>query len=138
MPPEHWDPKNLDNLLEPIFYTVLNSWPSICMGDVLPRKSSVDRLAEVVEGYVQSTYQRQYKDPSRSSELPDPVVDLDIYDLPPQVRDRVLMSQRPNHFLRTSELSFFDVATSKHDHELEEENHKYQDQLQDQGALMSD
>ena len=81
------------------------------MGDVHPGQSSVDRLAEVAEGYVHSANQCPYKDPSRSSELPIPVVDLDICDLSPQVRDRVLLSQHPNHFLRTSELSRFDVAT---------------------------
>ena len=59
---------------------------------MLPEKSSDDRLAEVVEGYVQSAHQRRYKNPSRSSELPDSVVDLDIYALPDQVRDRVLLS----------------------------------------------
>ena len=91
---------------------MFNSQPSVRKGDILPEKSSVNQLAEVVEGYSQSAHQRQYKDPSRSSELPDPVVVLDIYDLPPQVRDRVLMSQRPNHFLRTNEPSLFDFATN--------------------------
>ena len=87
LPPEHWDQLNLVYFLEPISYT-----PFVRVGDILPRRSSVDRLAEVVEGYVQSAHQRPYKDPSRSSELPDPVVDLDIYDLPDQVCDRVLLS----------------------------------------------
>ena len=71
----------------------------------------------MVGRFVHSAHQRQYKDPRRSSELPDPVIDLDISALPPQVRDCVLLSQHPNHFLRISELTLFTVATDSFEDE---------------------
>ena len=111
LPVERWNVLNLGYFLEPNSYQELNPFPSTRVGDVHPERSSVDRLAEVVEGFVCSAHQCQYKDPSRSYELPDPVNDLDISALPSQVCDQVLLSQRPNHFLRTSELTLFTVAT---------------------------
>ena len=101
---------NLGHFLKPNSFRELNPFPSIRVGDVHPVRSSVDRLAEVVETFVHSSHQRQYKDPNRSSELPDPTIELDISNLPTQVRERVLLSQRPNHFLRASELTLFTVA----------------------------
>ena len=98
LPPEDWNPLNLVYFLNPDSFNVLDSWPSARVGDILPGTSSIDKLASVVRDYVRSAHQHQYKDPGCSSELPDPVVDLDIYDLPDQVHDCVLMSQHPNHF----------------------------------------
>ena len=92
LPVERWNVLNLGSFLKPNSYQVLNPFPSTRVGDVHHERSSVDKLADVVEGYIHSAHQRPYKDPSRSSELPDPVIDLDIFDLPPQVRDRDLLS----------------------------------------------
>ena len=108
--PEDLNPLNLVDFLQPDTLNVLNTRPSTRVGAHHPKRSSVDRLAEVVEEYVQSAEQCQYKEPSRSFELPDPFIDLDIFDLPPQVRDCVLLSQHLNHFLRTSEFTLFTVA----------------------------
>ena len=108
LPPEHWDPLNLVYFFEPNSYTVLNSRRSIRVCDVLPETSSNDKFASVIKNYVQSAHQRQYKGSGCSSELPDPMFDFDIFVLPDQVRDCILMSQHPNHFFyETGSLIFF-------------------------------
>ena len=77
--------------LVPNVYTMLNSRSFTRGGDNLPCTSSINRLAEVVKDYVQSAQRRQYKDPVCSAELPDPIVDLDIFVLPDQVRVRFFL-----------------------------------------------
>ena len=61
---------------------MLHSRPSACVGDILPGTSSIDRLAGVVEDYGQSAHRRQSNIPVCSTELPDPIIDLDIFALP--------------------------------------------------------
>ena len=85
-------------------------------------KSPVDHLAEVVETFVCSSHQSHgdERDTSWSTELPDPTIDLDIYALPKQVHDRILLHQRPNHFLRCHDLSHFTVANDTY---IDEDEH---------------
>jgi len=122
LPIEHWNVLNLGHFLCPNSYTELNSRPSVCVGDVLPATTSIYQLADVVEDSVHSSHQRHGRDPICSTDFPDPAVDLDISLLPDQVRDYILTNQRPNHFLRSSELSHFDIATNIFDDEDEDED----------------
>ena len=50
---------------------------------------------------------KNISDPHQTSDLPEPTLDLNIFDLSVQVRDRVLLQQKPNNFLQTSELILF-------------------------------
>ena len=112
LPVGDWNPLNLGHFLVPNSKDTLNPRPATRVGDVLPERSPVDHLAAVVETFVRSTHQRygDDRDTSQSTELPDPTVDLDIYALPDQVRDRIFLHQRPNHFLRRHDLSHFTLA----------------------------
>jgi len=70
------------------------------VSNILPARSGVDHLASVVEEFVLSSHQRHTheRDTGRSTELPDPSVDLDISTLPEQIRDQILLNQHPNFF----------------------------------------
>ena len=100
LPIEDWDPLNLGYFLVPDFLGTLNKRPATRVGDIFPERSSVDHLAEVVEESVISSHQRhgQERDTGRTTELPDPTVDLDIYTLPDQVRNRILIFSTTKSF----------------------------------------
>ena len=80
------------------------------VGNVFPERCSVDRLADVFEIYIQPGHEHQHKDPMQSSDLSDPIVDLDIYALPVQVCAWILLQQRPNHFFLDIELNISGTA----------------------------
>ena len=56
LPVEPWNVLDLGSFLKLNSYRELNPFPSTRVGDVHPEQSSVDRLAEVVEGYVHSVH----------------------------------------------------------------------------------
>ena len=58
MPVNNWNPLNLSYFFVPNSLGTLNKRPATRVGDVLPERSSVEHLAEVVETFVRSSHQR--------------------------------------------------------------------------------
>ena len=112
IPPQNWTQQNLAYFLKPNSYTVVNSRQFPSVGHVISATFGIDKLAGIVESYVQSAHQRNKKNHVRSTELSDLIVDLDIlFLLLDQVYDLILTYQQPNHNLRSSVLYLFVTAT---------------------------